>query len=134
MRVTRVQLGQAARSRAGGYSLVEVLAALLVVGIVLPVAMQGISLAASLGSQAQRRREATGLAQMKLQELVVTGAWQQGSLAGDFAELGPGYQWQAVVEDWQEESIRQLSVQVQWSQRGKEQMVMLTTLVDAGTY
>ena len=130
----RVQRKQIARC---GYTLIEVLVALLVVGIVLPVAMQGISLATTLGGDARLRTRAAALAQMKLQELVISGAWQVGQLAGDFQEIAPGsagYQWQATLGDWSGGNMRELAVTVTWSRRGHERRIVLTTLVDPGTY
>ena len=46
------------------FTLVEVLAALLLVSIALPVAMKGVSTCSNLASSARRRAEAGGLAEM----------------------------------------------------------------------
>ncbi len=118
-----------------GYTLMEVLAALAVVAVVLPMAMQAIALAGTVGSAAQRQREAATLAQMKLQELVSTGDWQMGAMSGDFAEIdagSAGYRWQTQMSDWQGGMMRELQVEVSWVQRSERRTVMLTTLVDPG--
>jgi prepilin-type N-terminal cleavage/methylation domain-containing protein len=85
------------KSSRRGFTLVEVLATMLLVAIVIPAAMKGISIAARAGSLARHRNEAAGLAQSKLDELVTLGQWQGSALSGDFGPNWPTYQWHAVV-------------------------------------
>ena len=62
------------RSRhALAFTLIEVLVTISVISIVIPVIMQGISIAAGLASITRQRAEVISLAQSKLDELVVTG-------------------------------------------------------------
>src|SRR5271157_5434394 len=84
-----------------GFTLVEVLASLAVVMIVLPVAMEAISLATATASRARRQLEAGRLAQSKLAELVATNAWQNGNLSGDFSPDFPDYTWASQVTQYQ---------------------------------
>ena len=119
----------------GGFTLVEVLAALALLAIVLPVAMQGISLATSAASIARQRSEAAALADAKLSELIVTSDWQGGALSGDFAPDWPDYQWKAEVVDWMDPSttnagLEQLQVHVSWTSRGHQREVVVSTLVN----
>ena len=53
-----------------GFSLIEVLAALMLVAIVLPVAMRGLSMASRQASVAARRSQATMLAERQLNEIL----------------------------------------------------------------
>ncbi|MBI1371549.1 MAG: prepilin-type N-terminal cleavage/methylation domain-containing protein [Phycisphaera sp.] len=133
--------------RARGFTFVEVLAAMLLMAIVLPVAMRGITLALRAESDAADRTEALMLAQSKLAELVATGDWQDGSLEGAFDETPSGesmhatdasaaddgpagrFTWSAQVEDWLDSRVSQLAVTVTWPSRGAERSVTLTTLV-----
>jgi type II secretion system protein I len=117
-----------ARSRAG-FTLPEVLATLLLVAIVLPSVMQGISLATAAAGTARQRSEATALAESKLNELVATNQWQSGGLSGDFGEQWREYTWQAEVQSWVEPTARQLLVHVVWNARGRNYDVALATLV-----
>ncbi|MEX0775576.1 MAG: type II secretion system protein [Phycisphaeraceae bacterium] len=121
------------RSRRSGYTLIEVLTAMTIIALVLPVAMQGITLATSLGGQTRRRSEAATLARLKLDELAATGAWQSGSLNGDFAPDWSDYQWSATVVDWDTAGLRQLDVQVTWAGRGNTQSIQMSTLVNTET-
>lgn len=89
------------RGRKGGFTLVEVLAALLLVAIVLPVTMRGVTYATNAATAARRRNEASGLAQSKLDELLATQDWTSGSLSGDFVADGwPDYSWSAELAQW----------------------------------
>jgi general secretion pathway protein I len=113
----------------GGFTLPEVLATLLLVAIVLPSVMQGISLATAAAGTARQRSEATALAESKLNELTATSQWQSGGLSGDFGPDWPGYTWQAEAQSWVEPSARQLHVHVRWYARGRDYDVTLSTLV-----
>lgn len=116
-----------------GTTLIEVLATLVLIGIVLPVAMKGIALAVGAASVAKRSVEAASLAEMKLQELVVmTQAMQQAQTAGDFGEDWPGYQWKAEMIS-QDLGLTEISVEVTWLARGIDRSVRLSTLVYDGT-
>lgn len=119
-----------------GFTLVEVLAAMLLIAIVLPIAMKGITLAASAGTESRRRSEAAGLAQSKLGELIATGDWETGNQSGTFAPNWPDYRWEAGVVAWSTSSsgqsstsLQQVDVRVLWTARTREDSITLSTLV-----
>lgn len=112
------------------FTLIESLVALAMLAVILPIAMQGISLAISLSSQARQQAEAAGLARMKLDELVATGEWNSGtSMQGNFGDQWPNYEWSAAVNSWQDGSLDELDVQVTWSARQRTQSIIMSTLV-----
>lgn len=111
------------------FTLVEVLAALALAALILPVAMRGVSLALAAADHAKRQVHAAALAEAKLAELVLTGDWQGADLSGDFGEDSPGYAWTAVVTDWDTETLRRLDVHVSWKAAGRDRLVALATLV-----
>ncbi len=121
--------------RRGGFTLVEVLATLMLMAIVLPAVMKGVSLATAAASTARRRNEATGLAEEKLAEIIATDEWQKSSLSGDFGSDWPGYQWQATVQSWPEDTsgagIQEVDLRVSWIARNSEDSITLTTLTYA---
>lgn len=117
------------RERRKAFTLIEVLAALTLTAIILPVAMRGISLATATAGEAKRRMEAASLAEGKLAELLVTGDWRRAGLSGDFGEDRPGYGWEAEVADYDEPEVRQLTVSVNWTARSRKRELSLTTLV-----
>ncbi len=117
------------RRGSGGFTLVEMLASMAVAAIVLPVAMQGVSLALTLSGQAKRELEAAQLARAKVAELTSTGAWQTAELSGDFGEECPEYRWRGQLTEYDGATLQQLDVNVTWTARGRERAVTLTTLV-----
>ena len=119
-------------NRQRAFTLVEVLATLALVAIILPVAMEGISLATTMAGVAKQKMEAASLAETTLAELLATGAWQNGDLSGDFGPEQPQYHWIAEVRDWEGTTLRRMDVHVQWTARGRERSVTLTTLVYTG--
>ena len=122
------------------FTLVEVLAAMLLVSIALPVAMKGVSTCSNAALAARRRAEAGALAESKLSELIVTGVWQNGVLAGDCGADWPDYHWTADTQTWTPtqavdngngNTISELDVHVTWIGHHGEESVTLGTLVYA---
>ena len=117
---------------AQGFTLVEIMATLVLIAIILPVAMKGISLALRTSDDARARMEATSLAETKLSELVATGDWRSNELAGDFGAEWPDYSWSAEVMDWEGAVLQQVTVRVEWTRRSQDRAVALSTLVYTG--
>ena len=112
-----------------GLTLIETMAALLLLAIALPVAMRGVSLATAASDSARRRGEAAALAQSKLAQIMVNQDWKRGSLSGDFAAEWSDYRWDSIVGDWTFKDLRQVDVNVSWDARGRRHTVTLSTLV-----
>src|SRR5258708_4861349 len=88
-------------SRHAGFTLIEVLATIALLGIILPVAMQGVSVATGIASTARHRSEAGALAESKMTELIATQQYANGgTLSGDFGQDWPDYRWEAQTSDW----------------------------------
>ena len=120
-------------SHRGGFTLVEVLATLVLLGVVLPVAMRGVSLAISSADVARHTAEAASLAEAKLNELVITGDWSVSGASGDFGAEWPDYRWtcQSAGRDY---GLTEVMLSVVWTDKGRERDVTVSTLVyDTGT-
>jgi general secretion pathway protein I len=121
-----------ARSRRRGFTLIEVLATLLLMAIVLPAVMQGVSIALASASNARQRTEAAGVAQTEMANLLATGQWNGGVLAGDVLSNGATYHWQAAVQAWPLDTttvgLMQLDLNVTWTGRSGKQSITLSTL------
>ncbi|HPD45891.1 MAG TPA: type II secretion system protein [Anaerohalosphaeraceae bacterium] len=115
--------------RRRGFTFIELLATLVLIGLVMPVAMHTVGLCTSLSGQARRRVEAATLARSKLCELIVADLWQSGSQSGDFGDDWPGYRWTAAQGAWSDPVVSQLDVTVTWKERNRERSVTLSTLV-----
>ena len=112
-----------------GFTLIEVLVALVLMGIVLPVTMRGLSLAMAASSNARHTRQATSLAQVKLHELT-TESLTATSESGDFAPDYPDYRWTCQITSL-DYGLEQLDLRVTWIDRGVERGVTFSTLFDA---
>jgi len=119
------------RARAG-FTLAEVLAALMFMAIVIPVALQGLRIASRAGSVAERKAVGARLAEAKLNELIVTGQWQSASQKGTIQEGLRSYSWQLQSEPWAEDgAMRLVTVHVMVPVQGQDYDVHVSTLVDA---
>lgn len=133
MRIESSRLVPAARrSRKRGFTLAEVLAALVFMAIVIPVTVQGLRIASRAGEVAQRKAEAGRVAERLLNEIIITGQAQQAALRGTALEGGREYQWQLLNETWPVDALQQLTIQVIYTAQGVEHDVRLSTLWDPG--
>jgi len=113
----------------GGFTLAEVLAAMLLMAIVIPVAVEGIRLASEVGQNAVRKTVAAQICERVINELVTTGQWRQGFQEG-VAWDGPyKYEWKMDLSNWYEGSFLVLTVQVNYTVQNKPRTVELSTLV-----
>jgi hypothetical protein len=117
--------------RTAGFTLAEVLAAMLFMAIVIPVAVQGLRLAALAGEVAVRKSEARRVAERVLAESIITTNWSKSSLDGVLAEGLHQFKWVIRNEPWLQEPMRQLSVQVTFAVQARNYDVRLSTLVDS---
>lgn len=123
--------------RHSGFTLIEVLASLLLVAIVIPVVMQGISLGSTAASATRRRDEAAGLAQSQLAQIIATGDWQSGAVSGTFAPDWPDYTWEARIAPLPDNTfssstgatVQELDMQVSWRAGGRPESLTVSTLV-----
>ncbi len=121
--------------RSEGFTLAEVLAALLLMGIVVPVAIQGMHIASRAGEVAARKGEAARIAQRVLNENVVTTNWNQSSQSGTVLEGLRRYRWNLHSDTWNQDPnqsvILQLSVEVFYVAQNSEYSLRMSTLVDS---
>ncbi|HUT29280.1 MAG TPA: type II secretion system protein [Sedimentisphaerales bacterium] len=117
------------RRRLKGFTFIELLASVVLIAVIMPVAMAGISLCTSLAGQSRRQIEAATLAKAKLTELVVSRNWESGDKSGDFGVDRPDYRWAAEVAEWTDPTVRRLDLTVFWQSRNRQRSVTLSTLV-----
>lgn len=124
--VTRKKKKTAAR----GFTLIEILAALLLIGLVLPAVMKGISMVSMLASDSGHKYEALDLAETKLAEVLLEESWKNSSsLTGRFENEYEDYEWVVNASDWTEVGVKQVDVFVHWQQRNRQREIQLSTLV-----
>lgn len=120
----------AAKTRCRAFTLAEVLAALLFMAIVIPVAIQALRVASLAGQVAERKAVAARIADRVLNESLATGQWVRTSQGGSFFEGPHEYRWELDNEPWELGVLRELSVEVFYTVQGQEYEVRLTTLAD----
>ena len=122
-------------TRAGnaGFTLAEVLAALVFLAIVIPVVIQGLHIASLAGEVAERKGAAIRVAERMLNESLLTGNWTQSSQKGTVIEGARQFSWTLRNENWSENPMRLVTVEVGYTAQGKEYSVKLSTLVDGST-
>jgi len=117
------------KKQRGGFTFVEILAALVFLAILIPAVVEGLTLSSRAAEIAERRALAVELAQNKLDELVLNNAWAAGGTRGDFGQDQPGMRWQATQSTWDMDAMTVLTVEVFFPAKGQERSVSLSTLV-----
>jgi type II secretory pathway pseudopilin PulG len=128
------------RRACAGFTLAEVLAALLFMAIVIPVAVEGVRVASRAGVVGYRKAVAARLAERVLDELTVTAQGLGGPQTGVFREDNAEYRWQVRSENWNQAAMtaqlvamQLLTVEVSFLVQGQPYQMTLSTLVTAGT-
>ena len=117
-----------------GFTLAEVLAALLFMAIVIPAAIEGLHIASLAGTVAVRKSEAARVAQRVLSESLVTTNWNQSAQSGTVTEGQRQFRWTMRSDPWTQDpnqtAILRLSVEVFYTAQNRDYSVRLSTLVD----
>lgn len=131
MRFRPTLTATSAAKRAGGFTLAEVLAALVFMAIVIPTAIEGLRIANRAGQMGMRKSAAARIAERELNELLVTRQWQSGSQGGLVQDGAIPYRWNLRTEPWKELPVlRLLTVQVTFPVQGQDYTLRLSTVVD----
>ncbi|MDE3066141.1 MAG: type II secretion system protein [Verrucomicrobiota bacterium] len=112
----------------------EVLAALLLLAIVIPAAVEALHTAAMAGEVAARKGQAARVADEVLNQSIVTTNWNVGTQNGTISDGGRQFRWALTSLDWPEDPLmRQLTAQVSFSIQGINYSVQMSTLADSQT-
>ena len=118
-----------------GFTLAEVLAALVFMAIVIPVALDAMHIASRAGTVAARKGEAARVAQRLLTENLVTTNWSQSAQSGTLTEGQRQFRWTMRTDPWPQDPnqnvILQLSVEVFFAAQNQDYSVRMSTLVDS---
>ncbi|HYG22796.1 MAG TPA: type II secretion system protein [Verrucomicrobiae bacterium] len=120
------------RKRQSAFTLAEVLAAMLFMAIVIPVAVEAYRVASLAGEVSVRKSEATRVADRVLNETIVMTNWLQSALSGTVIENGLEYRWNIKNENWPVDSVMRLLIaEVEFNAGGRPYNVRLNTLANA---
>lgn len=115
---------------ASAFTLAEVLAALAFLAILIPVVVECLNIASRASEVAERKSQAARIAANVLNESIVTTNWSQSSQSGTVEDGTRQYQWTLQDAPWNQDPMRQLTVDVKYSVQGRDYSVQLSTLVD----
>lgn len=128
-----------------GFSLLEVLLAIAILAIALPVLLGLRNFDLDLQFRSAELRAATILAQEKLLETELSGAFPIGETSGDFQAPPPGviptaelanraigYRWKRSIMPTPLELIREVRIQIVWPRGQNEETLEVSTYVFAG--
>jgi prepilin-type N-terminal cleavage/methylation domain-containing protein len=113
--------------RIAGFTLPEVLATLVLLGLLLPIVLRGVTLSMHAAADARHRGEAAVLAESLLYEVAYTGA--AVAPQGDFGPDWPGYTWR-LNRTAAGDGMTEIGVEVAWVARGQTRSVAVATWVD----
>ena len=119
--------------RSSAFTFVEILAALVFLAILIPAVIEGITLSSRASILTERSAIAAELAQNKINELTLNDTWASAETGGDFGADWPGYRWESTQSTWEMDTMTLLAVTVRFSVQGREQNLVLSTLVNSGT-
>lgn len=100
------------RTTEGGFTLAEVLAAMLFMAIVIPVAVQGLRIASLAGEVAERKTQAGRIAESVLVENLISTNSVQTSVEGVAFEGTREFHWTLRNEEWVQALTNRLSAGV----------------------
>src|SRR5580704_7355221 len=106
------------RERQSGFTLVEVLAALMFMAIVIPVAIEALRVASLSGEVAARKGEAARVADRVLNEAVVTG--NSGQQNGTVTEGSREFRWTVHRDVWPVDAMQLMMAEVTYTAQGRD--------------
>ncbi len=120
-----------AQRHTGGFSLIEVMCAILIMGLALVALTHGLTTA--LGSTKDSEVETTvvSLAAGQLETLRAGGVLSDGTTEGDFGDSFPKYNWEQTVAPGEVEGLHQVDMLVKEAQTGATLYKLTTLLFDS---
>lgn len=109
----------AALERDDGFTLIEILVSLAIMGLVLPVVLMAFSNGARTRAVSANRTTAAYLLRDKISEMEATGVPEVGDDAGEFEE-GSSFSWETSVASTDVEGLFDVTVTIVWQERGEE--------------
>ncbi len=129
-------------SNRAAFTLAEVLAAMLFLAIVIPVAVEALHISSLMGEVAARKGAAARIADRVLNESLVTTNWSSSGQSGTVSEGAIDYRWTLSAQNWPQTqnsasplnsmiTMEMLTAQVTFQAQGKDYSVKLNTLANS---
>ena len=114
-----------------GFTLVEILVTLTILGAVLPALLHAFATAARNQGLSDNTTTALYLLKFRMAEIEMSGYPDVGDESGEFGE-NTRYRWNSVVQDIESEeveNIRQVQVTVTWQHKNRERSMSMNTFI-----
>ncbi len=111
------------------FTLIELLAAMAFMAIVIPVAMQGLTIASRAGEVSQRKMVATRVCDSVLNEYLAKSQLVTTGQKGVVQEGAIDYRWNIRTVTWREDSMRVVTAEVTYPVQGRDYTVTASTLI-----
>lgn len=117
------------RARRSGFTLIEVLVALIIFTIAIFALMQGLTETLAIESSLGDRQRALMLAENILEEIKYSGEFEEGEEEGEFDGDAAGFKWATNVVETDTLGLMEVTITVRWPEHGNEKEVILSTLM-----
>ena len=125
-----MKFATATNKNCAAFTLAEVLAAMLFLAIVIPVAVEALHVASLAGEVAARKGAAGRIADRILNESLVTSNWSGSVQSGTVSEGALDFRWTLTSQSWPQDSMQMLTAEVKFLAQGKDYSVKLSTLAN----
>ena len=119
------------RQRNAGFSLIEVMCAIVILGVALAGLTEGITTALSSSKDSELQTTASLLAAGQVETLRASGTLVDGDTEGDCGDELPLYQWTQTVSPTDLDGLHEVKVVVQKTQSAQPIYELSTLLFDA---
>lgn len=113
-----------------GFTFVEVLAAMVFMGILIPVVLQGLAVANRAGVAAERRVIASRLGNNFLNQYSISNQWQNAPNSGNFAPEFPTFSFNLEQTSWDVDTMREMRLRITYPVQSVPYSITLSTLVN----
>ena len=109
-----------------GFTLLEIVVALTIASIALPVLLRAFSEGTKKHSLIENKTTALYLLKLKMSEIEMLGELEVGSEEDEFGS-NSRFQWTSDIAESDTEGLYEVTVAVSWQERGQDKSVELTT-------
>jgi prepilin-type N-terminal cleavage/methylation domain-containing protein len=119
------------RTRNAGFSLIEVMIAILILGVAVVGLTQGLTTALTAGKDSENQTQAAMLAAGQIETLRTDGMLEDGDDDGDFGDDFPSFQWKQTIKPAGIDGLHEVTVTVENANTGQSIYELKTLLFEA---
>ena len=113
------------RQRGGGFSLIEVLAALVIFSVAIVALVESFGASTAIQADLIEHSRALMLAENVLEEIRAANRFETGRRGGPFDGIDAGFEWESQISATDMEGLYRVSVRVVWRDRGEAELTSL---------